>query len=79
MDENTQTPAIENITGTQSLRDTLMLMKKSKIFSSYKKSQTEKYFGTKTLLYHKEKIELVLKVKNLILNPIIKIILLTQG
>ena len=31
-DGNTQTPAIENITGTQSLRDTLAFMKKIRIF-----------------------------------------------
>ena len=31
-DENTQLPAIENITGTQSLRDTLALVKRSKKF-----------------------------------------------
>ena len=31
-DGNTQTPAIENITGTQSLRDTLTHMKESKNF-----------------------------------------------
>ena len=31
-DGNTQTPTLENITGTQSLRDTLTLMKRSKIF-----------------------------------------------
>ena len=33
-DENPQTPAIENITGTQSLRDTLTLLKKSNFFSN---------------------------------------------
>ena len=31
-DRNSQTPAIKNIIGTQSLRDTLALMKRSKIF-----------------------------------------------
>ena len=31
-DGNTQTPAVEKIIGTQSLRDTLALMKRSKIF-----------------------------------------------
>ena len=66
VDEIIQTPGIENITGTQSLRDTLTLMKKSKISLSYKKTQMEKYFGIKSPLHHKEKIELVLKVKSLI-------------
>ena len=32
-DENTQTPAIETITGTKSLRDTLSFMKRNKNFS----------------------------------------------
>ena len=37
-DGNTQTPAIQNIIGAQSLRDTLTLMKRSELFSIYKKN-----------------------------------------
>ena len=33
-DGNTQTPVLENITGTQTLRDTLSLMQRSKFFLS---------------------------------------------
>ena len=36
-DENTQTSAIENITGTQSLRDTLSFRKKSQLFLQIRK------------------------------------------
>ena len=50
-DGHSRTPAIENLTGTQSLRDTLSLMKKKK-FSIYKKTQMEKYFGIKSPFYH---------------------------
>ena len=39
-DENTQTPAIESISTSQSLRDTLSFLKKSKI--SFKLHQTDK-------------------------------------
>ena len=38
-DKNTKTTAIENTTGSQSLRDTLTLMKRSKISSKSKKNQ----------------------------------------
>ena len=65
-DGNSQTPAIENIIGTQSLRDTLALMKRSKIFLNQKKNQMEMYFGMIYLLNELAKIELVLKIKNLI-------------
>ena len=40
MDENTQTPALENTTTSQSIRDTLSCMKKSKKF--FKLEQTDK-------------------------------------
>ena len=47
VDENTQTPAIENITGTQSLRDTLTLMKKSKNFFKLQENPDGKIFWNK--------------------------------
>ena len=50
VDENTQTPAIENITGTQSLRDTLSLMKRSKNFFKLQENPDGKIFWNKTLI-----------------------------
>ena len=50
VDENTQTPTIENITGTQSLRDTLTLMKKSKNFFKLQENPDGKIFWNKTLI-----------------------------
>ena len=46
-DGNTQTPAIENITATQSLRDTLSSMKKSKIFFKLVENKDGKVFWNK--------------------------------
>ena len=50
VDENTQTPAIENITGTQSLRDTLTLMKRSKNVFKLQETPDGKIFWNKTLI-----------------------------
>ena len=50
VDENTQTPAIENITGTQSLRDTLTLLKRSKNFFKLQENPDGKIFWNKTLI-----------------------------
>ena len=47
VDENTQTPATEIITGTQSLRDTLTLMKKSKTFFKLQENPDGKIFRNK--------------------------------
>ena len=44
-DENTQTPAIENITGAQSLCDTLSFMKRSNNFFKLEEQPNEKYLG----------------------------------
>ena len=46
-DENTQTPAIENITSTRSLRDTLSFMKKSKNFFKLEEDDDGKVFWNK--------------------------------
>ena len=59
-----QTPTIDNTSTSQSLRDTLSIMKRSKNFFNLEQ-EGKKYFGIKHLLYLKEKIELVLNVKNL--------------
>ena len=47
VDENTQTPTMENISGTQPLRDTLTLMKKSKNFSKLQENPDGKIFWKK--------------------------------
>ena len=66
-DGNTQTPAIENIIGTSSLRDTLAFMKKSNNFFKLKEEKDDKVFWNGVcLLNQMVKIELVLKSKNLI-------------
>ena len=52
IDGNTQTPAIENTTISNSLRDTLSFMKKSKKFFSNQNKMVIMYFGIKKLLYH---------------------------
>ena len=62
-DGDTQTPAIENITSTQSLRDRLVLMKIIKILFIQEKKK-EMYVGTMYLFNHLERIELVLKITN---------------
>ena len=49
---NTQTPAIENITGTQSLCGTLSFRKKSKILFKLKDKDMVMYFGIKSVLNH---------------------------
>ena len=46
-DENTQTPAIENITSTRSLRDTLSFMKKSKNIFKLEEDDDGKVFWNK--------------------------------
>ena len=46
-DGNTQTPAIENVTTSQSLRDTLSFMKKSKIFFKLEQTDKDKVFWNK--------------------------------
>ena len=51
-DENTQTPAIENVTGTQSLRDTLSSTEKSKKIFKLEVKVMVKYIGIKYLLEH---------------------------
>ena len=43
-DGNTQTPAIENITGTQSIRDILALMKRSNFFFKLEEKENGKVF-----------------------------------
>ena len=65
-DENTQTPAMETITTTQSLRDISTLMKGSKKISRSEKKQMEKYFGTVFSFNHLEKKELLLKMRKTI-------------
>ena len=52
VDENPQTPAIENITGTQSLRDTLTLIKKSKNFFKLQENSDGKVFWNKIPIHH---------------------------
>ena len=49
-DENTQTPAMENITGTQSLRDTLSFMKKCKNFFKLLEKDKGDVFWNKILI-----------------------------
>ena len=49
-DSITQTPAIENIRGTQSLRDTLSFMKRSKNFFKLQENPDGKIFWNKTLI-----------------------------
>ena len=46
-DGNTQTPAIENVTTSQSLRDTLSFMKKSKNFFKLEQTHKDKVFWNK--------------------------------
>ena len=47
---NTQTPAIEKITGTQSIRDTLALMKGSKLFFKLERKDNGHVFWEKILI-----------------------------
>ena len=65
-DENTQTPAMETMTTTQSLRDISLLMKGSKKSSNSEKNQMEKYFGRVFPFNHLEKKELMLKMRNML-------------
>ena len=52
-DENTQTPAMKIIATTQSLRDLITLLKRSKFFfPNSKKNQLEMYFGMGYLFNH---------------------------
>ena len=65
-DGKTQTPAIQNVTGTQSLRVTLALMKRSNFFSNYLKKIRVKYFGIVCILNNWEEVQLVLKMKSMV-------------
>ena len=53
--ENFRTPATQIITGTQSLRDTLSFMKRTKMFQINVKKIMVMYFGIKFLTKHYEK------------------------
>ena len=63
-ENNTPQLAIENITWTQSLRDTLTLMKKSKNFFKSQENPDGKLFWNKTPIIPQGEIELLLKVMN---------------
>ena len=54
-DGDNQTPAVQNITSTQSLRDTLAFMKKSKIFFNKVETPMEMCYGIIYLLNYLEK------------------------
>ena len=56
---------MEIITGTQSLRDTVAVMKGSKIFPKKKKKLAVKFFEMLCFINHLEKTELVIKITNL--------------
>ena len=66
VDGNTQTPAIQNIIGTQSLRDTLALTKRSNNFFKLEEKHNGDVFWNGVFFNHLEKIKLVLKMKNMI-------------
>ena len=81
-DGDSQTPALEIITGTQALRDTLTLMKRSKSFfklvekpNNYTQSLN---FGVSYFSNQLVKIKLILKEKNMIKLSIFKHISLIQ-
>ena len=68
-DGNTQTPAIENITGTQSLRDTLSVLKKSKIFFKLGEKGSSKVFRNKDLIKPLGKSKISIKDQEYDINP----------
>ena len=69
MDENTKTPAIENITGTQSLRDTLTLMKKSKNFFKLQENPDGKIFWNKIPIIPQRENRVSIKGKEFDIKP----------
>ena len=69
VDENTQTPAIENITGTQSLRDTLTLMKKSKNFFKLQENPDGKIFWNKTHIIPQGENKISIKGEEFVIKP----------
>ena len=69
MDENTQTPAIEKIPGTQSLRDTLTLMKKSKNFFMLQENPDGKIFWNKIPIVPQREIRNSVKGKKFDIKP----------
>ena len=68
-DGNTQTPAIENITGTQSLRDTLTHMKGSKNFFKLQENPDGKIFWNKIPIIPKGENRVSIKGKEFDIKP----------
>ena len=69
---------MEIITGNQSLGDNLTLMKRSKKIYKLEEKSNEDLFWNGVFFNHLEKIELMLKVKNMINLPIFKNFLLIE-
>ena len=65
-DGNTQTLAIENTATSQSLRDTLSFMKRSKNFFKLEQNGNEVFWESNPYYSIRKKTELVLKIKSMI-------------
>ena len=78
-DEITQTPAIENIPGTQSLRDTLSFKNRCINFFKQEENETVMYIGILYTLNYFVKNEFKLKKKIMIKLQSINKILLKQN